>query len=179
MQLIHLLSIFHFFSSKRVKLSLKKAGSDREEFLTTWDFGMAGSELNFWCVLSPTCCFSSGLGGNLLKHIKLHVATLSLLVPAAVATECQPCSQVFFFFYTSFLALSADKTCCARWGEEIMTLPLAQEPLEISAAMHLCCIFEHRNREVVTWCDLTNTDGVPPSTRWWENYFFWKTGTKL
>lgn len=36
-----------------------------------------------------------------------------------------------------------------------MTLPLAQEPVEISAAIHLCCIFKYRNREVVI-CDMTS-----------------------
>lgn len=38
----------------------------------------------------------------MLKHIKLHVATVSLFVPAAVATECKPCSQGFFFLVSRF-----------------------------------------------------------------------------
>lgn len=53
--------------------------------------------------LNPTCCFPSGLGGNLLEQTKLRVATVSLFAPAAVATECEPCSRPLFFFPFSCL----------------------------------------------------------------------------
>lgn len=69
--------------------------------------------------LNPTCWFfSSGLRENLLKHIKLRVATVSLLVPAAVATECKPCSRLFlfFFFFSGFSVLVLIKR--AVQGEE-------------------------------------------------------------
>lgn len=61
----------------------------------SWDLGMTGAERlhagvtsPFWMHLNPACCFWSGPGRNLLKHIRLRVATVSLFVPAAAATEC-------------------------------------------------------------------------------------------
>lgn len=165
-----------------------KAGSGRGEFSTTWDFVMTGAErmndgggASILMCLNPTGCFSSGLGGNLLKHIKLHVATVSLLVPAAVATECKPCSQVvLFFFFARFSVLELIKACCARWGKGKITMPLAQEPVEISAATHSCCIFGHKNREVVA-CRVTSLTLRAclhqPAGR--KAPFFLRTGTKL
>lgn len=53
-----------------------------------------------------------------------------------------------------------------------MTPPLAQEPVEVSVTIHLCCVYEHRNREAETWRrDLTDVD-VSPSMRRQESSFY-------
>lgn len=77
--------------------------------------------------LNPTCCFPSCLGKNLLEQTKLRVATVSLFAPAAVATECEPCSRPFFFPFSRLHVLALMKRRAGGVGRGGVSLELAAE----------------------------------------------------
>lgn len=156
-QLIHLLSIFHFFSSNRLKLWLTQTW-------LWWSF--LQREFSVWRgrvrQRGRRIYISDASGPDLLiflcswrKLAQAHQAACCNRKLFCARGGCHRMLTLQSGFSSSFFltrpCFSADKPCCATWGEGKMTLPLAQEAVENSAAVRLCFIFEHRNREVVTF----------------------------